>query len=226
MFFSLLLAQTEILLEHLDLSSITGIVIITLFIVELLKRLLRNVVFFSKIPVWTYAIAIACVQVFIANRLLQTEDGVPLLPGNLTKLLWATVVAAASASGFYSWLRAGQTNLKESAMLMTRKTAVILLPFLLMVGCSTSPQHIVYRETAHRYTNTAFKDLSSWTNLLESTPENPNGQKDKLPTLSANDAKQIRMNVSEYNQLYEADKAEDRVGPFQFLFDLFETKNQ
>jgi len=81
-----------------QLASITGIVILTGGIVQVLKRFLRDVPTIKDVPLWAYAAAVAASLVLIARF------GFGLLPGDLIDQLWQAVLAAGSAAGFYSWV--------------------------------------------------------------------------------------------------------------------------
>lgn len=137
-----MLAQTT--LEALSLGSITGIVIATMFIVEILKRLFTNVTFFQKIPVFIYAVAVSCLLTFIACRILKTKDGFPILDMDLGPALWASVIQAAAASGFYSWLRPQSvqkamvdgSNIGPSATPSRLEPLILLCLMVFVGGCS------------------------------------------------------------------------------------------
>jgi cell shape-determining protein MreD len=83
----------------LNLASITGIVGITMILVELLKKPLKNFKWFQKIPVFIYSIIMAAMIAFLANRVFHT------ISGNIYHIIWRSIISAASASGFYTWLR-------------------------------------------------------------------------------------------------------------------------
>lgn len=96
------LAQAS--LDTWSLSSISGIIIVTLVLVEILKRIFQKNAGFGKIPVFAYSIGISVILSIIANKLLKQDDGTPMLPGHLITIIWKAIYASASASGFYSWL--------------------------------------------------------------------------------------------------------------------------
>lgn len=99
----------ETTLQTLTLTSTTGIVVATMFIVEILKRLLKGMTWFEKIPVFVYAVVIAVILTIVAVQLNA-------LQGELYQLLWSSIIGAASASGFYTWLR-NPENVKTSSTL-------------------------------------------------------------------------------------------------------------
>lgn len=81
-------------------TSIAGIIAATLIIVEILKRALGNVSVAMQVPTWVYAVTVAALLTYAskASGLLTDE-------GNVFALLMQAVMLAASASGFWSWLR-------------------------------------------------------------------------------------------------------------------------
>jgi hypothetical protein len=87
-------------LDSIDLSSIAGIILATMFFVEIVKRVLCCYAWFNKIPIFIYACLISIGLVFLSNRVLGTLKG-----DNIGLLIWRAINAAASASGFYGWLR-------------------------------------------------------------------------------------------------------------------------
>lgn len=87
-----------------NLSSISGVILVTLGITEILKRLFSKNEGFGKIPVFAYSIAIAILLATVANKFLKTPDGTPVLAGDYLIVVWKAIIGAASASGFYSWL--------------------------------------------------------------------------------------------------------------------------
>lgn len=86
------------MLDSLSLGSITGVVAATMLVVEILKRIFDNVTGFKKIPVFVYAIVVAAILAFIGNKL-------GYLAGKPVFVIWASIISAGSASGFYTWLR-------------------------------------------------------------------------------------------------------------------------
>jgi len=96
-------------LEAWSLTSITGIILITMGLVEILKRLFSRNEGFGKIPVFVYAMVIAAILATLANKVFKTEDGTPFLVGAYWVVLWRAVLSAAAASGFYSWLNKPET---------------------------------------------------------------------------------------------------------------------
>jgi len=82
-----------------ELGTVTGVVGATLVVVEAVKRLFATTPFIQKAPVWTIAIAVSAILTVLANQLFKS------LEGDLPALIWQAALAAASASGFYTWLR-------------------------------------------------------------------------------------------------------------------------
>lgn len=79
-------------------SSVTGIVVAVIVIVEILKRFLGNIPWFGKVPTWVYAVLLSIALTMICHLWLKT------LPGSDLELLTQAVVMAAIASGFKEWL--------------------------------------------------------------------------------------------------------------------------
>lgn len=102
--------HSDMVLEIIDLSSISGIIVATLFILEIIKRLTRNILALQKVPLWCYALVVSAILAFIANSYLETDLGEPLLPGTLGTVIWKSIIGALGASGFYSWLRTPDAN--------------------------------------------------------------------------------------------------------------------
>jgi hypothetical protein len=104
-----------------DLTSIAGIVAITIVLVEILKRFFGWVQRRSGSPVWpilgaaptwVWAVGVSVLLTVLANRILH------VLPGGFWALLVQAIGAAATAGGFVEWRRTGMTSIDES------KTAV------------------------------------------------------------------------------------------------------
>jgi hypothetical protein len=81
-------------------GSIAGIIGATLIGVEILKRALGNVSVVMAVPTWVYAVALASALTYASKSAGLLQDD-----GNLFELLMQAVMLAASASGFWSWLR-------------------------------------------------------------------------------------------------------------------------
>ena len=92
-------------LEAIDLTSISGITVATLIIVELIKRLVGNAKWIKKIPIFVYVLFVSVLLTIFANKGLKTSDNQPLLKGDTISLVWQAIVSAAGSSGFYTWLR-------------------------------------------------------------------------------------------------------------------------
>lgn len=88
----------------LELSTVSGIVAATMLGVQIIKRFGGNVPIICAAPLWVISIVVALALTLFAHGVLN------LLEGDLVEVLWRTGLAAASASGFYSWLRRGNTT--------------------------------------------------------------------------------------------------------------------
>lgn len=83
-----------------QLTSISGIVALTIGLVAIVKRLFGNIAVMNALPTWVYAVVISFLLTVVASSVLHT------LPGVWYQLAWQAVIAAAGASGFYEWFKA------------------------------------------------------------------------------------------------------------------------
>lgn len=103
-------------LDILNLSTTSGIVVATMFIVEILKRAFCCYAGFNKIPVFVYSMVIAAILAYFANHIIYL-NGKPLLTGdNVWLAMWRAMIGAAASSGFYTWLRNPETPQTASKM--------------------------------------------------------------------------------------------------------------
>lgn len=122
--------------DVVDLSSISGVILATMFGMEILKRLFQTNKGFGKLPPWVYAIIIAESLTFLAHYGIKDENGLPILLGRTQTLLWRAFLAASSASGFYTWLNnrksiadaqpLGQENTKPVQLGTTTTTEAVI----------------------------------------------------------------------------------------------------
>lgn len=84
-----------------ELSTMTGIVALTVPICWFLKARLAETPYFSEVPVWIYAASTSLILTFLANRVLHT------LEGDFWLLAWQGMMSAGSASGFREWVYSG-----------------------------------------------------------------------------------------------------------------------
>lgn len=89
-------------LDMIQLTSATGVMLATTFIVGLIKRLVGDKPFFKDVPIFIYVTLVAMLVTVFANKVLGT------LTGSLGYLLWESVKLALASSGFYVWLVRGQ----------------------------------------------------------------------------------------------------------------------
>ena len=94
-----------------NLETISGIVAATGVIIEVLKRLIQNKApkWIQCIPVWVFAVIVSAALSLLANKVLISANGTPLLEGNTWQVMWSAAVSAAGASGFYTWLKNPET---------------------------------------------------------------------------------------------------------------------
>lgn len=90
-------------------ASVAGIVGGTLIIVEVLKRAIGNVSVLKSVPTWVYSVAVAVGLTYTSRALgLLAEQGSTL------DVLMSALMLAASASGFWTWLRQPADQIKNS----------------------------------------------------------------------------------------------------------------
>ena len=119
-------------MNAIDLTSIAGIVVATIAIVQAIKGTLGNARFFRAIPIWFYVAAVAGGLTFLANRIMGS------LAGDFWQLLGQSILNALAATGTYEWVRnlvspMGQCTAAVDADL-DRKTQMPWLVILLLIG--------------------------------------------------------------------------------------------
>lgn len=133
-----LLAQAAAPDAYPEFATIGGIVALTLGIVQVLKYALADVPYARKLPTWLYAVGVAAALVAVSRYVLGAMDGA------IGPLIWATVKAAAAASGLHAWLthldKTPSDNDSPPSGSTLRVGAVALLAALLLpfAGCATS----------------------------------------------------------------------------------------
>lgn len=91
-------------------TSVSGIVAATMLGVSILKRAFGNVAYANTVPTWGYAVVISLGLTVLTNRIWAT------LPGDFWQLAMQAVFLAATASGFYEWLKAPAQSLAATAI--------------------------------------------------------------------------------------------------------------
>lgn len=111
------------------LGSVPGIVILTMGLVEIIKRLLLKykVTGFEKIPVPGMAIGIAGLLTLISNLWGP-------LQGDWYELVFKAVISAGTAGGWYTWIREPLDSPKRT----NAKLPILLLAIMLLPGCTWS----------------------------------------------------------------------------------------
>ena len=95
-------------LDTIQLTSMTGVMIATTFVLAVLKRTIGNKPYFQNVPIFVYVAGVAMILAFTANKLGTLE-------GSTWSLVWKAALTALSSSGFYSWLNGSAVDpLKES----------------------------------------------------------------------------------------------------------------
>jgi hypothetical protein len=214
-------------MQTLNIASISGIVLTTMFVVEILKRMLHDKTFFQKIPVFVYSILIAGALTYLSNKVLHNEDGSPLLAGSFWKLLWASVVSSAGASGFYSWLRpesmeksmktpshigtATEEQLhKETQVQNALKLILLFILPLFMVGCTTCPEKAILRDSMDGTTQTIREMQLDWASKLVVDPATGKNHAADITPLTPAQYDQIQKTHEEYNELVQEDRQRDQ----------------
>jgi hypothetical protein len=90
--------EIDVVNPYNNLRSIPSIVAITLVLVELIKRMVRNASFLKDVPIWVYACAVS-----VAIATIAKWQG--YLDGDWGVVLWQAGYGAAIASGVYTWFR-------------------------------------------------------------------------------------------------------------------------
>lgn len=191
-------------LETLNLTSITGVVAATLTIVEILKRTFSKFSFWSRVPVFVYAIVISAICALLANRVFMI-DGHPLLPGETWKVIWASVIAAAGASGFYTWLRNPESLQTAGRLGDGMKAMAILLVAGLSLGGCVNAEKSALRETLVQGTQTIRAEHKEWAGLLVRQPDGSD-RRAELPQLSPSEYQ----NLLKLHDQFDANVANDR----------------
>lgn len=121
-----------------NLTTIGGIVIATIAIVNLLKYQLSDVPWLRKVPILVYVIAVSLALTFAANRILGT------IQGDLYALCVQAFLQALMASGAVSWGKnpeapktagADKPSGTNTALLL-----LMLIPLVALSGCATTPR--------------------------------------------------------------------------------------
>ncbi len=120
----------------LDLTTVTGIVALTIAIVHYLKGWLASVPVLEKVPVAAYVVFVSMILTLVSHDVLH------LIAGDRGELLLQAVVQAMVASGAVEWWRAGAKPLEQSQRaqdVIDKKkwgSSAYLIPLLLAVGLS------------------------------------------------------------------------------------------
>jgi hypothetical protein len=209
-------------LQALNLASVTGVVGVSLFVIEILKRAFRNVPAFSKVPVFVYAIVISAGLAFIANKLFHTADGSPLLAGNVWNIIWASIIAAMGSSGFYTWLR-NPEPVESASVMIPNKGDTIVTPKMIMMsvlflslglisGCQACPEKAALREAMDQGTAQIRKDHKDWVTKLTIDPVTGKNHADQITPLTPAAAAAAMRAHSEYENLVSEDRKRDTQG--------------
>lgn len=124
---------------QIDLSSIAGIVALTMTIVHFLKPRLGRVQFLQEFPVWLYVVVVSGLLTWFAHDILHKIDG------ELPALALQAVMSALTASGVIEFWRTKDKPMAETtAAVRARDTSsgggitAALIPLLLVMGLSST----------------------------------------------------------------------------------------
>lgn len=199
-------------LDILSLTTTTGIIGATMFIVEILKKVFAGYAGFNKVPVFVYACAVAAILAFFANHVIYIS-GQPLLTGaNVWIAMWRAVIGAAAASGFYTWKRNPETpatasktvepiNPEQEIPVKKSQILPILLALILLTGCSACPEKTVLRESLAQAVAPAMAENIDLVDRIA------NGK--PLPKFIPSDVQIRKDNQTKVNELITTDRTND-----------------
>jgi hypothetical protein len=204
-------------LQTINLGSISGVVAATMLAVEVLKRALKRVTFFEKVPVFVYAFILAILFGTLANRVIHTnQTDVParrrVLEGDLglcdrrSGSEWLLHLATQSGNGQdrqHNHWNGDCERIPISSM-----------------GCGSgnTPQHITLRESMDQSNKTFQAEDIDWATKLMVNADGKD-QRDQLPRLTPKDLQRRVDTKAEYDRLVTEDRARDAQGsPLDILF--------
>jgi hypothetical protein len=97
-------------------GSVGGIVAATMIAVEILKRAIGNRPWFRVVPTWVYAVVVATVL-----TVGSVQFGLMLDAGVWYVLVAKAIGLAATASGFWTWLREPNDQIRDSDAAIARR---------------------------------------------------------------------------------------------------------
>lgn len=101
----------------IDLSSVAGVVALTLAIIHYLKAPIGRVYFLQELPLALYVVVVSGGLTYLAHDVLHKLDG------DLTSLIVQAVFAALSASGVVEWWRAGVKPVADTRTAIDSRTS-------------------------------------------------------------------------------------------------------
>lgn len=117
----------------IDLTSVAGIVLLTMTIIHWAKGWIGGLPYLQKVPVSAYVVLVS------GGLTLLAHDGLGVLTGDRFALLQQAMIQALAASGAIEWWRAGSKPVEESDRARAAESRrVYLLPLLLAIGLSAS----------------------------------------------------------------------------------------
>lgn len=115
----------------IDLTTVTGIVALTIAIVHYLKGWLASVPVLEKVPVAVYVVLVSMLLTLLSRDVLH------LIAGDRGELLLQALVQALAASGAVEWWRAGGKPLDASTRAQDatmKRGGFYVIPILLAAG--------------------------------------------------------------------------------------------
>lgn len=143
-------------------ASIAGIVAGTLILVEVLKRAIGNVSVLKSVPTWVYSVAVAVGLTYTSRALGYLAE-----QGSTLDVLMSAVMLAASASGFWTWLRQPVDQIKNSEPAERARGyfPVVLLAVVLTGSACTSrnigPELVAAQDGVHDAMQSAFEGVET-----------------------------------------------------------------
>lgn len=147
----------------IDLSSVAGIVALTVALVHYLKGRLAGVPYLEKVPVAVYVVAVSLGLTWVAHDVLG------VLVGEQWELLQQAGLQALAASGVVEWWRAGKKPLEHTEKARdaeARRAGVYVLPIVIALGlgagsCAKGGHVLVEIDRGIHATITSVDDLGN-----------------------------------------------------------------
>ncbi len=142
------------------LTSISGIIVLTIGLVSVLVRLLAPVPGIKHVPVWLMAVAVSVGLTALAHYVFGTLAGDPL------DLFIRAVEMAAAASGFREWIQ--RIDVTPEMKAKATKLGGLVLACALFTGCVASPAERAFVASMDQYHQTVG---ASWEAYINADPD-------------------------------------------------------